>query len=457
MTVSLNHTFVSAKADGSDSTLVQPSHWNANHTITMAAGKILGRDASGAGTVQELSMSFAATGDATMGSTGYFTFPSGTTAQRPSTPAAGMVRYNTDTSKLEGYLAGAWGAVNASVVISTTAPTSPVNNDLWFNSSSSVLSVYSAGSWVATSASVAWGAITGKPTTIAGYGITDGIAYLGTSNYFTADQAINKSSPILYLNGPVGGNRQLVGSVGFSARWNLLMGDTAAETGGNAGSDFALWSYTDAGVGIGPRMSIRRSDGAMNFGSTGYVAANTINAKGFYIDGVAIGNASPHTTLLTAASGTFTANANHKYCVVTVIGGGGGGIGGTGGIAGAAGGLARKTMVLTPSTGYSYSVGAGALASAGGTTTFSGSSTISASGGGAGGSGGTGTGGDINLQGGAGSFEVAISTSFGGMAPLGYSGVPIGSLAQGYGSGGGGSSSTNYSGRQGCIEIVEWY
>lgn len=36
--------------------------------------------------------------------------PAGTTAQRPASPTAGMVRFNTTTSKMEWYdaVAGAW-------------------------------------------------------------------------------------------------------------------------------------------------------------------------------------------------------------------------------------------------------------------------------------------------------------------------------------------------------------
>lgn len=56
MTISLKHTFVSAKADGTDPTQVQPSNWNAEHTITMATGKMLGRSTAGTGAVEEISL-----------------------------------------------------------------------------------------------------------------------------------------------------------------------------------------------------------------------------------------------------------------------------------------------------------------------------------------------------------------------------------------------------------------
>lgn len=63
MAISLKHTFQSAKADGADSSLVQPSNWNAEHTLTAAAGKVIGRDTSGAGAVQELPIAVDTSGN----------------------------------------------------------------------------------------------------------------------------------------------------------------------------------------------------------------------------------------------------------------------------------------------------------------------------------------------------------------------------------------------------------
>ena len=47
---------------------------------------------------------------ANFASTGSVLIPSGTTAQRPSSPVNGMMRYNTSFSLLEGYANGAWTA-----------------------------------------------------------------------------------------------------------------------------------------------------------------------------------------------------------------------------------------------------------------------------------------------------------------------------------------------------------
>lgn len=44
----------------------------------------------------------------TVNDTGFITFPSGTTAQRPANPVAGMVRFNTTLGYLEVYTGSLW-------------------------------------------------------------------------------------------------------------------------------------------------------------------------------------------------------------------------------------------------------------------------------------------------------------------------------------------------------------
>ena len=57
-------------------------------------------------------------------STGYFDLPAGTTAQRPGTPADGMLRLNTDNDALEHYADGTWIQFAGSTpTISSIAPT----------------------------------------------------------------------------------------------------------------------------------------------------------------------------------------------------------------------------------------------------------------------------------------------------------------------------------------------
>lgn len=56
MAISLKHLFTSAKVDGPDSTLIQPSNWNAEHVLTMATARLLGRTTASTGAAEEISV-----------------------------------------------------------------------------------------------------------------------------------------------------------------------------------------------------------------------------------------------------------------------------------------------------------------------------------------------------------------------------------------------------------------
>lgn len=72
--------------------------------------------------------------------TGAVRVPVGTTAQRPASPASGMLRYNTTLNTFEGYTSswqdllagGGGGGGGASVTVSDTAPVGPSDGDLWY-------------------------------------------------------------------------------------------------------------------------------------------------------------------------------------------------------------------------------------------------------------------------------------------------------------------------------------
>jgi hypothetical protein len=59
MTVSLKHTFQSAKTDSADVTLVQPSNWNEEHELELATNKLLGRATAGTGAAEEIAIGTA--------------------------------------------------------------------------------------------------------------------------------------------------------------------------------------------------------------------------------------------------------------------------------------------------------------------------------------------------------------------------------------------------------------
>lgn len=143
MAISFKHAFTSPKTDGVDSTLVQPSNWNAEHTLTLAAGKVLGRNTSSAGAAQELPLAFDTAGNAALSATGFFTTAVGTTAERPGTPVTGMFRFNSSLTKFEGYNGTAWSPVGGGgATIGDTAPGSPSAGDLWWNSANGQMYTY---------------------------------------------------------------------------------------------------------------------------------------------------------------------------------------------------------------------------------------------------------------------------------------------------------------------------
>lgn len=59
MAISLKHAFQSAVADSGNASVVQPSNWNAEHTLTLAENTVLGRASAGTGAAEELSFTAA--------------------------------------------------------------------------------------------------------------------------------------------------------------------------------------------------------------------------------------------------------------------------------------------------------------------------------------------------------------------------------------------------------------
>lgn len=73
---------------------------------TLGSG-VTGSSLTSVGTLTGLTVS----GDISMTGTGAIDVASGTAAERPGTPSAGMIRFNTDDTTFEGYNGTAWGAI----------------------------------------------------------------------------------------------------------------------------------------------------------------------------------------------------------------------------------------------------------------------------------------------------------------------------------------------------------
>ena len=91
---------------------------------------------------------------------------------------------------------------------------------------------------------------------------------LKAGDTMTGDLTINTLNPYIFLQkGASGETNAIGGSTGTSFRWNVVLGDSAAETGSNAGSNFFIGRFSDAGSLIDTPLYIDRSNGAPSFAS----------------------------------------------------------------------------------------------------------------------------------------------------------------------------------------------
>ncbi len=103
----------------------------------------------------------------------------------------------------------------------------------------------------------------------------DGFAYLRGSLAWSSGGTLSGTLTIkpaainasLVLNKPASGNANVISCMtNGSLRWTIQPGDATAETGSNAGSNFALYRYTDAGVAIDTPLQINRATGLITLG-----------------------------------------------------------------------------------------------------------------------------------------------------------------------------------------------
>lgn len=81
------------------------------------------------------------------------------------------------------------------------------------------------------------------------------------SGLISVDEATGGGGRVAFTISDLSG----AGGVQAQARWGI--GTTTPPTGGDSGSDFALYSYGDAGNFLDAPMTVRRSDGAMAIGN----------------------------------------------------------------------------------------------------------------------------------------------------------------------------------------------
>jgi hypothetical protein len=93
----------------------------------------------------------------------------------------------------------------------------------------------------------------------------------------TGNLSISKSSPTFVLNKSASGEPAVItGQKAVASRWSVVLGDITAESGSNAGSDFAIYSYNDAGTYLTAPLTIARAT-AMVTVSSGIRVASSSN------------------------------------------------------------------------------------------------------------------------------------------------------------------------------------
>jgi hypothetical protein len=83
--------------------------------IRLDANTVSATDTNG-----NLTLSPNGTGGVVLSGTNSVTVPVGTVAQRPGSPAAGMLRFNDDSDEFEGYNGTAWASVGGAALVNDT-------------------------------------------------------------------------------------------------------------------------------------------------------------------------------------------------------------------------------------------------------------------------------------------------------------------------------------------------
>jgi hypothetical protein len=131
----------------------------------------------------------------------------------------------------------------------------------------------------------------------------DGTTQLGTPISISRSNGVitlggNPNSQ-LQLTAPAGNYRAIVGLTGASNRWSVQLGDSVAESGANAGTNFVINRFSDAGALIDAALTINRSNGTIS-------TPNPITASMLWANGAFVSNGAPATArqLLVQSNGS---------------------------------------------------------------------------------------------------------------------------------------------------------
>ena len=424
MTVSLKHTFQSTNSDGPDSSQVQPTNWNEEHVLTAAAGKVLGRDTSGNGVVQELPIAVTAAGNVGLGTT---TPGQKLTVAGTIESTSGGVKFPDGTTQTTAAVSG------------VSYPQNAQNGNYTLVLADAGKQIYSTNTAVQTitiptNASVAFPI--GTLITIINRGTSP--ILLGTTG---VSVIANGSAAALTYNSISPNNAVQLLKTGTNT-WDSMFGTIAATlrthlivAGGGGGGTASGGGGGGAGGLVTGTSTFAAGTLTVTIGAGGSAGGNGVNSS---------------VTGLTTAVGGGAGGANN----VGVAGGSGGGAGGDGSVLpggaatsgqGNAGGASNTTAFVGAGGGGASAVGATGVTTAGGAGGAGTASTI--------------TGSSVTYAGGGGGgqiYNASIASGGNGGGGAGgsnaVSGV-AGTANRGGGGGGSGTGSTGAAGGSGVVII----
>ena len=104
---------------------------------------------------------------------------------------------------------------------------------------------------------------------------------LKAGDTMTGNLIVSKSTPIISFIRPAAGTSAAIESyVSSNARWVIAPGDQSSETGSNAGSNFLIARYSDAGSYIDNPLTISRATGVTDFTSSPTIAGSPMCPPG---------------------------------------------------------------------------------------------------------------------------------------------------------------------------------
>lgn len=193
---------------------------------------------------------------------------------------------------------------------------------------------YANPSWLA---SLPWSKITGTPTTLAGYGITDAAPGSGSGNYIQNQSTVAQSAN-LWMNGvatagafrgynPVAatsGDFLMYEGVPSTAtlRWRWIR--TTAEAAGNVGNNLSLQSYDNTGNILSTPFSITRSTGVAAFSQIPTAGGNPLftdanhPAGGPNSQGSGLTGATVYSNVVTNSAGHLTSVSTRSLTPVDI-------------------------------------------------------------------------------------------------------------------------------------------